>query len=60
MEEWHQGTKKASSSLLAHSMEPLLLFTLLEEGEQEAEVLPAGCEHKGCGTLDREARRTSA
>lgn len=46
--------------MLAHSMEPLLLLTLLEEGEQEAEMLPAGCKHKGCGTLDREVKHTSA
>lgn len=59
MEEWPQGTKNGHYSVLAHNMEPLLLLTLLEEGEQEAEVLAPGCKHKGCGTLDREARHTS-
>lgn len=43
MEEWLQGTKNGHYSVLAHNMEALLLLTLLEEGEQDAEVLLRCC-----------------
>lgn len=45
-----RGQRTHQCSVLAHSMEHLLLLTLLEEGEKEAEVFPTGSKCKGCGT----------